>query len=534
MRYGGLLLLCLPLAVHAQQRACAIQGAVLDAQNGSAIAKAKIFATLETDNEGGPPPVRRITDASGQFCFEHLDAGEYRVQAERFGYLDASYGQQRPGALSMTLEVERGKALEPVVIKMTRQAVITGILLDAEGDPIPRTPVRLVKRTWAQGKMFPANVAQADTDDQGRFRLSQIAPGTYYLSARPSMNPIGWISDVLDAEGHVVHEQQVETFYKDSLSLAGATPVAVKAGQELDGLVLTREKIAGHRLSGRIPPDFTGGDMVRVQAVDGTTRFFTIRIQKDGSFHSDALPPARYSLTLETESKELRGEADLTGGDADGVVLEPVDLLNFEATVRVEGATTNSKQAAVEEVFLEGNGTVGYRGEPQGDGRFKFEAVRPGLYHVYVQHQNGFVKRIAVNGELQDPHEIDLTRGKPRSMEIVLSARFGTLQVQVTGTRSDAPGITLLLERGKNGDGDIQMKMAAPDGRTEWKSLEPGKYRLYAFEYFDEGPWGNPDLVSAFQSKSIEIDLHEDEHARAKLPLISAEEFQKALQRLGY
>ncbi len=76
-------------------------------------------------------------------------------------------------------------------------------------------------------------------------------------------------------------------------------------------------------------------------------------------------------------------------------------------------------------------------------------------------------------------------------------------------------------------------EMGGPEGEAEWKQLTPGKYRLYAFEDFDPDAWGNPELAPAFASKSLELELKENEHARVKAPLISAKEFQTVLQRLG-
>lgn len=530
MRIARLLFFLIPAIGTPQgHRACVIQGTVVDALNGTPLAKTKVFVIPGTDDDKPTLPVRRIADSSGQFCFEHLDPGDYRLRSERAAYLDAIYGQPRPGTAGLRLEVQRGKALQPLLIKMTPQAVITGTLVDAEGDPIAGAPINLARRALGQGKIFPYNVQQTQTDDEGKFRLSEIPPGIYYLSAQPNnMNRIDWISDALDGEGRPIREQQVETFYKDSLSFAGATPIPLKAGQELDGLVLTREKIVGHRLSGHIAPDLIGTDSPNIMAMGATGRFFTMRVENDGSFHSDALPPGKYSLRISTQGKEFRSEVDLTAGDVDGVVLEPVELLNFEASLRVEGVSP--KELPIDQFSLEGNGTHGYQGEPQSDGRFKFKDVRPGVYELFVRSGHFFVKRILVDGELQESRQLDLTRREPKVVEVVLSSRVARLHVEVRAAHKPTAAVTLLLEN----ENEYYDGVARADGEFDWEFLTPGKYRLYAFEDFDPGAWGNPDLVSAFASKSLEIELHEDEHARAKPPLISATEFQKALQRLGY
>lgn len=173
-----------------------------------------------------------------------------------------------------------------------------------------------------------------------------------------------------------------------------------------------------------------------------------------------------------------------------------------------------------------------YQGEPQPDGRFKFTGVFPDVYQVIVAAAHCFVKRVLVDGEAQESSKVDLTRGKPKSIEVVVSSRVATLQAQVAGAGQHSTAITLLLQH-ENDENDLQFEAADEEGEATWE-LPPGKYRLYAFEDFDFDAWGNPAVVSAFAAKSLEIELHENQHARLEAPLISAAEFQQALERAGH
>ena len=77
-------------------------------------------------------------------------------------------------------------------------------------------------------------------------------------------------------------------------------------------------------------------------------------------------------------------------------------------------------------------------------------------------------------------------------------------------------------------------QVAGADGRFHWSSLEPGKYRLYAFEDFDREEWGNPRLAELLASKSLELEIKEGEHRQVVLPLISVAEFQQALEKSAW
>ena len=49
------------------------------------------------------------------------------------------------------------------------------------------------------------------------------------------------------------------------------------------------------------------------------------------------------------------------------------------------------------------------------------------------------------------------------------------------------------------------------DGKFHFNLLNPGKYRLYAFEDFDREAWGNPQLAVLLASKSLEVEIKEGE-----------------------
>jgi hypothetical protein len=63
--------------------------------------------------------------------------------------------------------------------------------------------------------------------------------------------------------------------------------------------------------------------------------------------------------------------------------------------------------------------------------------------------------------------------------------------------------------------------------------MPPGKYRLFAIEGFDEDMWGSPELAAALREKSVAVELRESDEKQAALPLITAEEWDTALRKVG-
>jgi hypothetical protein len=125
---------CLILAgVLVAQPRCSIRGTVVDALTNQPLTKAEVFADSEDDLG---LPVRRITDLQGAFCFEDLAAGDYTLKAGHARYIDSYYGQRRPNGPGEVLHVSGREPLVLGAIKMAPQAVISGSVVDDDGDPV--------------------------------------------------------------------------------------------------------------------------------------------------------------------------------------------------------------------------------------------------------------------------------------------------------------------------------------------------------------------------------------------------------------
>lgn len=519
--------------------ACAIQGTVVDSLSGRAVPNAQVF--VRPHGEETAVPVRRITDGSGRFCFERLEAGDYEVNAKRAGYLNASYGQRRPSGPGLVLRISAEQALPPLTVKMTPEARISGRLVDSGGDPIDGAEIELLRRSWINGKFQPAPAAQVPTDDQGRFRLGQLAPGTYFVSARPGLEFRR--REFLNDKGEPIREREIETYYNGSLSLQDATPVALKAGQEIAGLTLTLQKAGGRHISGRIAIALSEGERAWVQIIEDTEirrrPVGHVWINKDGRFRVDGLLTSQYlvwgRIFRGDSTVQLEKQVDLRNGDAEGIVLEPVQPVELEVRVRVDGATTISKVPPIQQIYLAGNSMHGSQGELQPNGTYKFEDVFPGVYEIEIATEGNsyFVKRVLVDGEVQADRKLDVQAGRPKSIEVILSSRVAAIKGQVARNRELTTG-TMIILWDELEQSQSRSQVAGPNGEFEFKSLPPGKYRLYAFEDFDSDSWGSPELAVIFASKSVALDLHEGENRQVTLPLISAKEFQDALQRIGF
>ncbi len=539
---GGILtvaLLCLmPTAAHG---ACAIQGTAVDVSTLRPLPNARIFAEPRSEEAG--IPIRHLTNNKGEFCFESLDPGQYVVTAQHSGYLDANYGEKHVGGSPLLLAINADKSWPNLVIKMTAQAVISGRVTDADGDGIAHARVQLSKRGWSDGKMGENGFSDAHTDDEGNFRLAALPPGTYYVSAQRESGRPQIVRELLDENAHPFREREAQTYYNGALSFRAATPIVLKLGQEISGVNVVLQKTALRELSGRLAPGWNAAAPSMLWLASNDGGFTTIAtIQKDGTFRADGILPGQYvlqSLGLADSDVMAQTPVDLTEHDADGLILEPLELMTFKAVIRADGASAEGKRPPIDQMILfetkSGDGSPGQR-EP--DGKFSFSGLIPGIYTIGLDTDTYFIKRVLVDGEPangfspDNGSKIDLRRAHPKQLELVVSSNMSMLTGKVVADHPITTGVSVLLQ--EDGQAVTKYDFAGANGQFAWKSLPPGKYHLYAFEDFDQNSWGSPDVAAMLAGKAVPVELHEGEKREVNVPLISAKEFDQALRKAGF
>jgi len=536
------LLLALFVPLLGAQTTCAISGIVVDEMSGRPVAQAKIFARSdETNDQDEPlPAIRRLSDVNGHFCFERLTPDSYTITANKAGYLDMKYGAQHPNSPALPVDVEANRPVPPLLIKMTPQAVISGVVTDSDGDPVSFAQVQIWKRSRLRDHPSISNALEAD--DGGNFRLSKLAPGTYYISAAlqrwPHLREMisRTNANSLDSHGQPFPEREVETFYKASLTIREATPVTVKAGQEVTDITISIQKAPSRRITGRVSWDVqaSGSPMIwLVRSNDGLNG--TVKLEKDGSFHVEGLTPGVYTIMAQAPNQHVSAhkQVDVTAGDADGILLEPVQTFELQVSLHVEGSKAALPLDGL--ILSSQHSPNGQSGQENDDGTWQFSILQPDVYHLlfWPKSDKYYVKRVLLDGTVQKGSALDLRGRRPQTVEFVLSTSTSSITGQVTNGKETIPASTaVLMEETADNATLSRIEAVAAGGQFEVKSLAPGKYRLFAFEDFDREDWGNKDLRTLLLPKSVIFELRDGESRPVTVPLIPSGEYQVALRKL--
>ena len=160
-----------------------IQGIVVKAGSGQPLRGARISFRRVDGNPGafGNSKTPVTTDATGRFLVTGVDPGQYRVSAERDGYVRQEFGQRTPAGGGSVISVSAGQRLE-LQFQMLPAAVISGRVADEQGEPVAQLTVQAWTYKYAEGKRSLDQVAKGQTNDIGEYRLFWLPPGEYFVS----------------------------------------------------------------------------------------------------------------------------------------------------------------------------------------------------------------------------------------------------------------------------------------------------------------------------------------------------------------
>lgn len=318
--------LCLFVATQAAAQETSIAGQVV-ANGNFPIVNARVIARAA----GGPTSMRvATTDEDGKFQLTNLAPGNYAIRVGAAGYIPepsfAANDFYRPG--------------ENVTIHMIKGGVITGRVLNKNGEPMALARVRSVRVKDEEGNPVRDAATGRDwtTDDRGMYRLYGLEPGAYVVSANftnvfraaPSQSRTG--------------SEAAPTYYP-SATLDGATLVNVNAGNETGGIDIryraersyaVRGTIAGQSAQNGAPMSRTAISVTLSHAGTGVVVGATTIVPLNGTnvFNFEGVPDGVYELTAQTGS----GTSDAATALPQRVNVQGTSVTNIVLTLTPMGS----------------------------------------------------------------------------------------------------------------------------------------------------------------------------------------------------
>jgi protocatechuate 3,4-dioxygenase beta subunit len=384
--------------------------------------------------QGAQPEPDTTTEAGGWFALKDLSSGErYNLNFERTGFVQQSLS---------AVEVPRGEALEVV---MDPASNVSGVVLDADGEPVPDAQVSLTReRTIEMGGavMMTMMMQGAESDAEGRFLFEDQEPGKISLSAVAS----GYQEAQLD---------HLEIPKGEDLE---GVEIPLPSGAIVEGRVLAPD---GRPAIGAVlQPVEESSEMIRIAGGNMT--------DGNGYYRIEGLAPGPQSIEA-THDDYPRVVKDLEAREG----LNRLDL-NFEGGHEVAGRVSTVSGDPVAQAVLRlapvGRMWGGPEGTTEADGSFRLTGVQDGQYRLWAEAE-GFAPSagetsVDVAGEPVVGIEVQLDPGA------AIYGRITGLEPQeFADVRVSAEGATF---RG------FQQSGADYEGNYRLENLLPGSYVVNA------------------------------------------------------
>lgn len=142
------------------------------------------------------------TDEEGRFFAPNLKPGRQLVRASKDGFVTH---------FKRNITIEDGQAFENYTVALSRGEVLEGVVRGADGKPIRRAAVSVTtdpnpgsdddeeEDTGGEASEDVEPTMWARTDDQGRFKIENIKPGTYNVVVWFASGHKGWMRDNSEA-----------------------------------------------------------------------------------------------------------------------------------------------------------------------------------------------------------------------------------------------------------------------------------------------------------------------------------------------
>lgn len=510
----------------AVDKAARIEGQIVSAATGEALKKVQVSIT-SLDQSGDKHRYATSTDAQGKFVFEELLPGDYGLSAERVAYLE--------GHAESDISAGPGASVKDIVLKLTPAGVISGRVLDEDGDPVPDSQAGFERYV---GKRFLES-ENAEVNGEGGFTFTGLKPGRYYLSALKERRGSAPRPGSKTAE-----EAFADTYYPGAPDRARAVPLDLKPGGEIRNVEIRLRKQRVFRVRGQI----TGTDPdepLSLMLLASPGHAFSSRTNK-GSFEFVDVPSGSYSIRVNaTQTNFDRSTFSMTSKQAtrfcnyalevadknlDGLVVPLTPGATVTGKVSAYGVKAESMHAdtplrvslsPVEGFFpRDRDAAVG------ADGNFQIESLPYDQFVVVVGPlpDGAYLKSIRFNAQEVVDKRIDLTSGTGGALEIVIAPNAAEIAGVVRKPNGDA-ATRATIQAWTQGAEHPAFARPGKDGFFVFHNLAPGEYTVYAWQEEEDGDGtiDDPDFRKRFDAQAVTIKLTENSHESVELKLITKE-----------
>ncbi len=491
-----------------------VDGIVINSLNGEPVRKATVVLRARDADHG--LSYADETDANGHFSIVDVEPGEYAVTAEHPDFFQRSSGAT--GAPPPNIKIETGQQVNDYKIRLTPLGVVTGRVLDSDGDPVSGAIVNALRSMYSAGKKQLRMVDQVQTGENGEFRLFGLRPGTLYLRATRQR----WDGPVKDA-----------TYYPGTSDESHAAPIQLRAGAQLEGCDIRLQSGSSYSVRFEFPEGHRSLDSFGAFLVNERGGFegHSMGVSPDGIVFQGVLPGSYQAvMNWSNDDKPVVAIAhvDVVNANVDGGTLTFLPLVEVSGSVRVEGGAFSQFEKL--RIDFESKYRVpmlgASRADVKPDGSFQFKNAVPGVYEIGINRVAGvYLKSVRMGDQKLADRRVDLA-AKTEPLVIVLGADVGQVEGSVRNAKGDPVArarVTVIPYGDHSGRIDLSRTGFSDDkGEFKIKDLAPGDYKVFAWEDVPVGAPQDPDFRKPFEKQAAIVRMQPNGREKLSVTAIPA------------
>jgi len=435
-----------------QREKATVGGYVFRLDSGEPLKKAKVSLQAHDASDFSD---FLLTDNQGHFLLDGVPAGSYDLRVSRNGFVEAEYGQKRPGTHGAILTLVPGQRMTDLVFKLTRAGSISGHVFDEDGEPLAHAEVIAYRASGHSGTEQRASDELNSTNDLGEFRVFDLPPGRYFLAVNYRIQ---------DSHGLISKEERqrfnpgyLPTYYPNTTDPAKAQAISVNPGDEIRSIDFMFRPAHLVTVSGRVinsipTSDADVGGAVRLEPrhqglADASPELYDFQ-HEDGSFVIRNVPPGSYDLVAGWQDPQgwhrIGRPLEVGSSDIENLVLTISRGIDIHGHVTWEGSPPSdsvimlSLQAVDERRFPDPPQRI------KTDGTFEFKGVPEGTYRIVPLSpgptRNFYLKAAHYGSVSAADVKFPVQPGTSASLEVVLSSHAAHLSGTVVNSDS-LPGV---------------------------------------------------------------------------------------------
>lgn len=491
-----------------------IQGKVVNSLTGDPIRRALV--SFYTDTQRAV-----LTDDEGRFVFERVRPWPMSLQVRKPGFFAAHNGR--------TI-VDPSKLIGPLELRLTPAAVIYGQITGADDEPLQYVPVQLFRSTVSNGRRRWQSTGMRSTDEDGRFRIPDLQPGSYKIGAGPLLN-----RNLNPADAGYSR-----IFYSNALDRSSATTIDLAPAQQQE-INLSMRPVRVYKVTGTV----LGAQKnmsIGIQFHDGSDELIAgIMARFDaatGAFEA-RLPAGGYAVGATSHDDQghmlfarvpIQVEKDMSGIvlSLQPTITIPVNVrTEFVRSTRMGPETATPLSASVQLNSITGaHGSVSSTPDKApGSASIVIANAEPGSYDVRVSAQGAWQSYMYIasascgsTNVLSDPLTVP-TNGQIDPIEIVVRDDGATLEGLVRDAK-DSGAVLIVSDADRK---RTSIGRYGTNGHLFAPALAPGAYTLYAFDRLDDIEFSNPEILRQFESRAGHVSLSANQTSRVTLDLIETD-----------